>query len=76
MTEQWWIHKRSRGGGRPPSFFFMDKIEARRAEKNSLETISPPPPPTPYLKVWIRQCRKPIKGSPPLRAETYVTPYC
>ena len=75
MTEQWWIQKRSPGGGRPPSFFFIDQSEAQRAEKNSWETIFPPPPPTPYLMTWIRHCRKPIKGSP-LRAETYVTPYC
>ena len=51
------------GGLRPP--LFLDQTEARRAEKNFLDTVPPPfslglddqpPPPLPYLKVWIRHC--------------------
>ena len=34
------------GEGRPP--LFVDQIEARGAEKNSLETGRPP-----YLRVWM-----------------------
>ena len=60
----WLTSGGSRGGARgacPPLFF--DQNEARRAEKNFLETGPPPTPPylrvwmtgpPPYLKVWIR----------------------
>ena len=47
------------GGPCPP--LFLDQTEARRAEKNFLETPPPLPKglddfPPPYLKVWIPHC--------------------
>ena len=54
------------GPGWPGPPLFLDQNEARRAEKNFFETApspphlrawmtaNPPPPPSPYLKVWIR----------------------
>ena len=48
------------GGVRPP--LFLDQTEARRAEKNLLDTAPPfslgldDQPPLPYLRVWIRYC--------------------
>ena len=39
------------GGIAPP--LFLDKTDARRAEKIFLGDRPPPPPPA-YLKVWIR----------------------
>ena len=54
------------GPAPPPPHLFFDQNEARRAEKNFLETGPPPPPPlsqrlddrtpSPYLKVWISHC--------------------
>ena len=43
----------SRGGvwGASPPPLFFDQNEARRAEKIFLETV--PPPPLPYLSVWM-----------------------
>ena len=41
------------GPGGPP--LFLDQKEARRAEKIFvLGLLTPPPPHSPYLKVWIR----------------------
>ena len=51
------------GGPASPPTFVLDQTEAQRAEKNFLETPSPPPPPLSkglddraptYLKVWIQ----------------------
>ena len=39
----------SRGG--PP--LFLDQTEARRAKKYFLETTPLPPPPSPYLRIWM-----------------------
>ena len=41
------------GEGRPP--LFVDQIEARGAEKNSLETGRPP-----YLRVWMTSLPTPL----------------
>ena len=55
------------GGPAPPPPLVLDQTEAQRAEKNFLETPSPPPlskglddrAPT-YLKVWIKHWLVPI----------------
>ena len=65
---QWRIQRRGPGGSRVTHY--LDQTETRRAEKNFLETCTPlylrvwmtqPPPPPPYLKVWIRHCYLPPK---------------
>ena len=48
ITTQWRIQGRGRGDPTPLPIF-LEKTEARRAEKTW-------PPPPPYLKVWIRHC--------------------
>ena len=67
-TWQWRIQGMGPGSrGGMASLLFLDKNEARRAEKIVGETPHPPPPPfpqkknlddraSPYLKVWIRHC--------------------
>ena len=50
---QWRIQGRGPGGPAPLPPLFLDQSEAQVAEKFWGET-APPPPPTPYLKVWIR----------------------
>ena len=64
---QWRIQGRGPGGGGGSPLFF-DQNEVRRTEKNyflrpgplylRVWMTSPPPlpPPTPYLKVWMRHC--------------------
>ena len=44
------------GGGRPPPLS-LDQTEARKAEKKLFGDPSPPPP-SPYLKVWICHCKR------------------
>ena len=41
------------GGPGAPSLI-LEQTEARRAEIKFFVTARPPPPPSPYLKVWIR----------------------
>ena len=53
---QWRIQRRGPGGPGPP--LFLDKNEARRAEKNFFKADSPPPPP--YLRVWMTGPHHPI----------------
>ena len=62
---QWRIQGRG-----PGPLLFLDLNEARKAEKKFFLRLPPPaylrvlitapPPPTPYLKVWIRHCSAPI----------------
>ena len=42
-------------GGRPPPLS-LDRTEARKAEKKCFG--DPSPPPSLYLKVWIRHCKR------------------
>ena len=44
------------GPGRAEAPLFLDQTEARRAEiKFMLTAVSPPPPPTSYLRVWMTE---------------------
>ena len=63
---QWRIQRRGPGGSRVTHY--LDHTETRRAEKNFLETCTPPlskglddSAPAPYLKVLIRHCYLPPK---------------
>ena len=72
-----------RGPGVPPALF-LDQNEARRAGKNFFETgpplfsrsgwpaSHPPPPPSPYLKVWICHCSQCSHFSP----TPSLSPFC